>query len=66
MRIVVNGEGRDVPQGMSVRRLIEQFAPKGAACAAEVNKELVPRREQEGRELSEGDCVEIVTLVGGG
>jgi sulfur carrier protein len=66
MRIVVNGEDRDVPQGTSVRQLIEQLTPKGAACAAEVNRELVPRREQEGRTLREGDRVEIVTLVGGG
>jgi sulfur carrier protein len=66
MRIIVNGETRDVPQGTSVRQLIEQLAPKGAACAAEVNKELVPRREQEGRNLKDGDNIEIVTLVGGG
>jgi sulfur carrier protein len=66
MRIVVNGEAREVANGMTVRALIESLAPKGAACAAEVNQDLVPRREQAGRVLKEGDRVEIVTLVGGG
>ena len=66
MRIVVNGEAREVPPGTTVRQLIESVAPAGAASAAEVNRELVPRRAQEGTVLKEGDVVEVVTLVGGG
>lgn len=66
MRVVVNGEGREVPEGTTVRALVEMVAPKGAASAAEVNKELVPRRRQEETVLREGDVVEVVTLVGGG
>ncbi|HYE61032.1 MAG TPA: sulfur carrier protein ThiS [Phycisphaerales bacterium] len=66
MNVVVNGERREVPEGTTVRALVEMVAPKGAASAAEVNKELVPRRAQEGTVLKEGDVVEVVTLVGGG
>jgi sulfur carrier protein len=66
MRVVVNGLEREVPEGMTVRALIDEVVPKGQACAAEVNKELVPRREHEARGLREGDLVELVTLVGGG
>ena len=66
MNIIVNGSAQEVPQGITVRELIERINVKGGACAAEVNKELVPRRDQETRTLSEGDRVELVTLVGGG
>jgi sulfur carrier protein len=66
MRILVNGEPRDLPDGTTVRALIELVAPKGAATAAEVNKALVPRRAQDQTVLKEGDTVEVVTLVGGG
>ena len=66
MKIAVNGQEQEVAPGTSVRQLIELLTPKGTACAAEVNQELVPRREQEKRSLKEGDRVEIVTLVGGG
>jgi sulfur carrier protein len=66
MKIVVNGETREVEAGFTVRQLVELVTPKGAAAAAELNKELVPRRAQETTPLNEGDIVEIVTLVGGG
>jgi sulfur carrier protein len=66
MRIIVNGEPRDVPDSITVRQVVEMVSPPGAAAAAEVNQRLVPRREQETTVLSEGDRVEVVTLVGGG
>lgn len=66
MRIFVNGREEEVRQGESVRALIERMNLGSAACAAEVNKRLVPRKEQETTELREGDRVELVSLVGGG
>lgn len=66
MRIVVNGQPTELPEGVSVRDLLERLGLKDAPCAAEVNRELVPRREHTRRTLREGDVVEVVTLVGGG
>lgn len=66
MNIVVNGQPLELPDGSSVRSLIEHLGLAKAATAAEVNASLVPRREQETRTLREGDKVEVVTLVGGG
>lgn len=66
MRLVVNGTEQEAPEGTSVAGLVERMGMAGQACAAEVNRELVPRREQAGRVLREGDRVELVTLVGGG
>jgi thiamine biosynthesis protein ThiS len=66
MIVVVNGKDQELPAGTSVRALIEQMGLGKQACAAEVNRQLVPRREQDGRELKEGDRVELVSLVGGG
>lgn len=66
MTITVNGETRSLPDGATVRALIEALGLGKSACAAEVNRELIPRREHESRRLQEGDKVELVTLVGGG
>lgn len=66
MVVTVNGEVRELAPGSTVRMLIEAVAPKGAACAAEVNRRLVPFREQPTRILSEGDVIEVVSLIGGG
>ena len=64
--LTVNGEQRDVPEGATVADLIRELGLGTAACAAEVNRQLVPRREHADRSLREGDVVELVTLVGGG
>lgn len=66
MTLTVNGQAREVPEGTTVRALIEQLGLAGAACAAEVNKRLVPRREHAEHPLREGDVIELVSLVGGG
>lgn len=66
MKVTVNGQERELPAGTSVRSLIEQMGLARQACAAEVNKELVPRREHESRAIKDGDRVELVSLVGGG
>ena len=64
VNIMINGEPRQVHQGQTVAALIRELGLK--ACAAEVNRHLIPRREHDGRTLVEGDRVELVTLVGGG
>ena len=66
MILTVNGERIQVPDDrLTVEGLVSLRGLRGAACAVEVNRALVPRRERENRELKDGDVVEIVTLVGG-
>jgi thiamine biosynthesis protein ThiS len=66
MMVKVNGREMEVPPETTVRELIVRLDLGKAACAAEVNKELVARREHESRRLREGDEVELVSLIGGG
>ena len=66
MTIRLNGEPRDVPDGCTVSALLAELRLNTKALAVERNLELVPRRDHESAVLSEGDRVEIVTLVGGG
>lgn len=66
MNVRVNGTDRDVKAGTTVRALVEEMGMGAQAVAAEVNKELVPRRKHEETVLKEGDVVELVSLVGGG
>ena len=67
MILTVNGERIQVPDDrLTVEGLVSLRGLRGTACAVEVNRALVPRRERESRELRDGDVVEIVTLVGGG
>lgn len=66
MTVTVNGNPMDLEDGVTVRQVIERLGLAKAACAAEVNKALVPRRQQETHRLTHGDTIEVVSLVGGG
>lgn len=66
MQLEVNGEVRDVAERTTVRELLAGLGVTTRHVAVEVNHELLPRAEHDTHELSDGDSLEIVTLVGGG
>ena len=66
MKIVCNGESRDIEQETTVARLLQSLGIEPKQCAVEVNLELVPRTRHAEHRLADGDRLEIVTLVGGG
>jgi thiamine biosynthesis protein ThiS len=65
MQVLINGQKQELPAGCTVADLLADRQVT-SACAVEVNKRLVPRRLHCEHALSEGDQVEIVSLVGGG
>jgi thiazole synthase len=66
VHLTVNGERRMLPDGLTVARLLEQLGYDRRRVAVEINEELVPRLRHGEHALTEGDRVEVVTLVGGG
>jgi len=66
IQITVNGQTRSVPHGTTIVQLLEALRLPTRHLAVEVNLQVVPRRAHAAHRLSEGDRLEIVTLVGGG
>lgn len=66
MKITVNGEPREVPDGLTVSGLLALVGVKDERVAVEVNVDVVRREARADRILVEGDQVEIVSFVGGG
>ena len=66
MRILVNGKWQEAPDGISIAELLESLSMQPHRVAVEHNKQLVPRGRHGDVRLTEGDDLEIVTLVGGG
>jgi sulfur carrier protein len=66
MRLTVNDQPTDRPDGATVATLLQFLALPGTRVAIEVNRRLVRRPDHAGTALAEGDVVEVVTLVGGG
>lgn len=67
IEVLVNGEQRTIPEGSTVRSLLEALGiadRQGTAVA--VNMEVVPRRAHTATTLYAGDRIEIVQAVGGG
>jgi sulfur carrier protein len=65
MTIKVNGENREVVEGMTVRQLIGEYKLTPEKVAIELNRRLLKSEKYE-TALKDGDEVEIVTFVGGG
>jgi sulfur carrier protein len=66
MDLVVNGSRRDVPEGLSVRELVEHLGLTEGPVAVEVNRAIVPRARHAEHRVKAGDVIEIVHFVGGG
>lgn len=64
--ITVNGEPRKFAAGVTALAVVQALGLEGRPVAVEVNELVVPRSRLESCMLSEGDRLEIVTLVGGG
>ena len=66
MQVKVNGELKTLPDGLTVRQLLEQLAIVPERVVVELNLAVLKRAEHEGTRLKEHDEVEIVRFVGGG
>ena len=66
MRVIVNGESRELDVGCSVAQLLAQLRLTAGRVAVEINDEVVPRDTYPARHLADDDHVEIVHFVGGG
>lgn len=66
IRIEVNGEAREVPDGASVAVLLEALGLAAPKVAVERNLEIVPRSAWGTTRLAPGDRLEVVHFIGGG
>jgi sulfur carrier protein len=66
LKLLVNGEPRDVPAGCTVGGLVQTLGLDGQRIAVAVNRDVIPRSHFAAHALGSGDAVEILEAVGGG
>jgi len=66
MRLLLNGEERDVAGISSIADLVAGLGLGARKVAVERNLEIAPRSTYADTALAEGDRIEIVTFIGGG
>ena len=66
MRIIVNGEPRELPDGASVAQAVAAVTTAASGVAAALNDEVVRRSAWEATPLRDSDRLEVLTAVQGG
>jgi sulfur carrier protein len=66
MRVTLNGEQRELPEGLTVSGLLAHLGVKAQRVAVEVNEAVVTKDRYEAHRIGPGDAIEIVAFVGGG
>ena len=66
MRVAINGETLCLDGELSVADLLARREIEPVRVAVEINENIVPRRTFAETMIRDGDCIEIVTFIGGG
>lgn len=66
MKVKINGEEKEITDGLSLGSLLEELQIRPARVVVEHNRNIVPRDAYSATVLAEGDALEIVHFVGGG
>ena len=64
--VTVNGEPREVPDGLTIATLVDELGFAGKRVAIELNGQIVPRSRHPETKVAPADQIEIVVAVGGG
>ncbi len=66
MQVIINGEPREVPEGVNLSQLIGLLGLDGSRIAVECDRNIVTRDLWAETPVAEGARLEIVMFVGGG
>jgi sulfur carrier protein len=66
MKIKINGEVQEIPDGLSVTAMLEHLGMGNKRVAIERNLDILPRTEWNATPVQANDSFEIVHFVGGG
>ena len=66
MTVSINGERREIPEGLTVTALLEYMGMRQDRVAIERNLDILPRAQWRETRVEPNDRFEIVQLVGGG
>ncbi len=66
MMISLNGEKREVSEGITVIGLLQSLAIQHQRVAVELNELIVKKDRYAETTIKEGDAVEVVAFMGGG
>lgn len=66
VNVTINGEARDVPEGLTVKDLLAHLDLHERLVVVEKNREIIRREDYGSVDVGGGDAIELVHFVGGG
>jgi thiamine biosynthesis protein ThiS len=66
MKVRINGDAREIPEGLTVLALLEHLGMARDRVAIERNLDILPRGDWQTTAVEPNDSYEIVHFVGGG
>jgi sulfur carrier protein len=66
MQVRLNGEMREIPEGLTIAGLLGHLGIKATRVAVELNDAVVRKDDYQTQRIGKGDAIEIVAFVGGG
>ena len=66
MQIRLNGKAREVAEGITVRRLLDELGLHPMRVAVQRNVDIIKRERYEEVVLQPGDTLEVLTFMAGG
>jgi thiamine biosynthesis protein ThiS len=66
LKVIINGEEKQLAEGLKVADLIPLLDLKAERLAVELNRKIIRRASWQSTALADGDKIEIVHFVGGG
>jgi len=66
MTIFINGEARELDDGLTVAGMLDALELPKQRVAIELNRQVIRKQEWESIKVSDNDRIEVVHFVGGG
>jgi sulfur carrier protein len=66
MKLIINGEEKEIASGITIHELLEQLEVKDKVMACAVNMEIVKKENWKSYTPQDGDKLEVLEFVGGG
>ncbi len=66
MNVFLNGEVREIPEGLNLEDLLDHFSLPSQRVAIELNREVIRRKDWHSKKVNHSDTIEVIHFVGGG
>ena len=66
MKITLNGKEKELPDSISIKEAVEEVCSNPSGVVAELNEEIIRKKEWRKKRLKDGDVLELIAFMGGG